>query len=181
MSRVLLKGMAACTVVLLLAGTVNGELIYDVPAGTAAAEYDGAGNILLEVDGVALYQVSVGDAAGNELLGTDILSHDGGLGGPINWAVPFSGHQDWVDPPAPSENFGELMTSNFITKEPQYDTWVNVNLGGLEPDVKLWLMYNTAGGSAVVTEIVPEPSTLVLLAVGVLGLLGFAGRRRRKS
>jgi hypothetical protein len=39
--------------------------------------------------------------------------------------------------------------------------------------------YDTTGVSFTVTEAVPEPSSVVLLAFGVISLLAFAWRKRK--
>ena len=52
--------------------------------------------------------------------------------------------------------------------------WTQVNYGGI--------LYNSLGPGyyTLATSPVPEPSTLALLTVGLLGIGGYASRRRRK-
>jgi len=145
-----------------------------VVAGTAAGEIAADGSIFLEMElgSMSLYSVYVGDAVGEDVWGSDVLSMEAGETHP-EWVHDFSTRENNVDNTS-KESFAELSTNAAeLNKAPLYDTLVNVDLGALNDNVKIWLKYQTETTGPFITElpVVPEPSTLLLLLAGFCGLL----------
>jgi hypothetical protein len=67
--------------------------------------------------------------------------------------------------------WNNYVSNNFITQGPR--TTQEIKTGG-EAETYLWAFLDTSGSSSV-----PEPSTAI--AMGLLGIVGFAGNRRRRT
>ncbi|MCP4246778.1 MAG: PEP-CTERM sorting domain-containing protein, partial [bacterium] len=151
----------------------------DTDPGTGAGFYDTEGNIFVDLNTVAQYKVFVGDADHEFLAGLDALTKDGAE---PDWVSGFTLLSDKVDLNPDEESWSETAFMNVVSTPEltPMDSGVNVNVSLLGPDVKLWMRYATMGHEPEFTELnlVPEPSTLVLLSMGALAGLLFWRRRR---
>jgi len=114
------------------------------------------------------------DAVSQAFLSTEALDGATLTMGDANVAVPFSAHQN-----GPGVQVGELLTSNFISGQERI--LIEAPAPGVYNFEARW---NVLGGQEQSTQFaieftaIPEPSTMLLLALGSIGLFGT--RRSKK-
>ena len=185
------------------AGTVlTGQDNFILPAGVDAMVYTYAGNTLgLPANPVGGSQFIAGTGPG----GNDFArgQRPVSFSGADNWTISFDAAMTFVGTLPSAQNIGSMSTQTFPGDATfiALPRWTDPNTAYNPPDRYLFggaagaptptgfRLFAGAGAVAgnvfamdnMNISIVPEPTTFTLSALGLLGLLGFARRRRRRA